>query len=43
MCIVQVDEVITRVFACVIPDKKASMMVPIIVENVAALQGVKFG
>jgi hypothetical protein len=35
LCIVEVDEVITRVFACVIPDKKASMMVPIIVENVA--------
>jgi transposase len=35
MCIVEVDEVITRVFACVIPDKKASTMVSIIVENVA--------
>lgn len=34
-CFVEVDEVITKAFACVIPDKKASTTVPIALDNVA--------
>lgn len=34
LCIVEVDYKITRAFACVIPNKKAETMLPIIVENV---------
>lgn len=34
LCIVEIEDKITRAFACIIPDKKADTMIPIIVENV---------
>ncbi|KAG0441583.1 hypothetical protein DMUE_0937 [Dictyocoela muelleri] len=36
ICIVELNEKITRAYACVIPNKKASTMIPIICDNVAS-------
>jgi transposase len=40
LCIVEVDDVITRAYSCVIPNKKADTMLPIILENVALVSKV---
>lgn len=36
LCIVEVNRIITRAFACVIPNKKSTTLVPIITNNVAS-------
>ena len=35
LCIVEVENKITRAYACVVTDKKASIILPILVDNVA--------